>query len=60
MKISYYGSRRNSATFKAKDLGDESSLMTLPTPQYKVGPLFCFFLLLLSKKLTMKWILKPL
>ena len=44
MKISYYGSRSNSATFKAKDLGDD------PPPQYKVGPLFCFCSIVIVQK----------
>ena len=41
-------------------------VMTLPTPQYKVGPLFCFCSIVIVQKTyyemdfktTMKWILK--
>ena len=33
-------------------------VMTLPAPKIKWVPYFVFVLLLLSKKLTMKWILK--
>ena len=45
MKISSYGSRSNSATFKAKDLGDDP-----PHPLYKVGPLFCFCSIVIVQK----------